>query len=324
MLNPLHLRILVEVVRTGSFAGAARTTGYTASAISQQIATLERSIGAMLFEREAHGIRATGVALSIADSAQDAVTVLDILERDIRDVVRGRGSRLRLGTFPTASERLVPHAIAELTRSHPGAEILLDEAEPDDLLPQLQKGVLDLALVFVYDLVPQVWPAEMTVLPLVEETLTVLLPDGHPAINDGKVRFEDLAEERWIASRKGTPGAISLARVCAAHRFAPKVTFRSGDYDVVQGLVVAGAGVALVPGMAYHPRPGLVGLPLTYQPSMRRVAALYRTANRNPLLDRALEAFVVAGNRLQGEFVRAVGAVPPTRDESLPALEAEN
>ena len=306
MLNPLHLRTLIEVVAVGSFARAARSTGYTASAISQQIAALERAVGASLFEREAHGITPTGIALTIAERARDAIAVLESLENDILDLVQGRVGRLRLGTFPTAGERLVPHAIAVMTRAHPTAEILLDEAEPDDLLPELLKGALDIALVFAYDLVPRQWPGEVTVLPLVEETLTLLLPDGHPAYRDGEVHFGELAGERWVASRLGTAGSTSLARVCAAHRFEPKIAFRSNDYDVVQGLVAAGAGVAIVPGMAYQSRPGVLGLALPHLPSHRRVSALYRTANHNPLLGAALEAFVLASSRLEGDFVRAV------------------
>ncbi|MFI6580962.1 LysR family transcriptional regulator [Embleya sp. NPDC050493] len=305
MLNPLHLRTLVEVVRTGSFARAARRTGYTASAVSQQIAALERAVGTPLFEREAHGIRPTGTAFTIADRARDAIAVLDSLERDIRDVVQGRSGRLSLGTFPTAGERMVPYAVAELTRLHPTAEILLDEAEPDDLLPQVQSGDLDLALVFAYDLVPRVWPKELTVLPLVEETLALLLPKGHPALREDGVDVGELAEERWVATRAGTAGATSLFRVCAAHRFAPRVAFRSNDYDVVQGLVAAGAGVAIVPGLAYQAREGVVGVPLAHTPSHRRVSALYRTANRNPLLTAAMDAFVSAGRGLQDRFVRA-------------------
>ncbi|WP_406299960.1 LysR family transcriptional regulator [Embleya sp. NBC_00888] len=314
MLNPLHLQTLIEVVLTGSFARAARRTGYTASAVSQQIAALERAVGTPLFEREAHGIRPTGMAFTIADRARDAIAVLDSLERDIRDVVQGRSGRLALGTFPTAGERLVPHAVAELTRLHPTAEILLDEAEPDDLVPQVQKGDLDLALVFAYDLVPRVWPEELTVFPLVEETLALLVPEGHPALREDGVDIADLADERWVASRPGTAGSTSLSRVCAAHRFAPKVAFRSNDYDVVQGLVAAGAGVAIVPGLAYQAREGVVGVPLAHTPSYRRVSALYRTANHNPLMKAALEAFVLAGQRLQGRFVRA--------DESLGPLGA--
>ncbi|WP_406290158.1 LysR family transcriptional regulator [Embleya sp. NBC_00896] len=316
MLNPLHLRTLVEVTREGSFARAARNCGYTASAVSQQIAALERAIGAQLFEREAHGIRPTEMAVPIVDRAREAIAVLDTLERDIRDVVRGRSGRLRLGTFPTASERLLPRAIADLTRSRPRAEILLDEAEPDELVTRLQEGESDVALVFAYDLVPRVWPMELSSRLLVDETLALLLPEGHPAWHDGRVRLEDLAEERWIASPPGTPGSTSLSRVCAAHRFAPKVAFRSNDYDVIQGLVAAGAGVALVPGLAYEPRPGMHSLPLAHTPSHRRVSALYRTANSNPLLNYALQAFTLAAKGCAGEFVRVEPALEIQRQVS--------
>ncbi|CAL9376537.1 hypothetical protein SUDANB95_00968 [Actinosynnema sp. ALI-1.44] len=305
MLNPVHLRTLVEVVRTGSFAEAARALGYTASAVSQQVSAFERAVGVTLFERAAHSIRPASAALFIAERGAELLAALDGFEREIAGMVKGLRGRLRLGTFPTASARVVPHAVARLTAERPDAEILLDEAEPDDVLPLVLAGSLDLALVYAYDLVPRSWPDELTVLPLLTESLLVVLPDGHPAAR-ASVRIEELRDERWVSSRDGTAGSTCAVRLCAAHGFTPRITFRSNDYGVVQGLVRAGVGVALVPALGYEALPGTVGRLVRGKPLRRHVFAVHRTANANPLLRDALTALEAACDLVTDEhLVRA-------------------
>ncbi|GHH50660.1 LysR family transcriptional regulator [Lentzea cavernae] len=289
MLNPVHLRTLVEVVKTGSFAEAARRLGYTSSAVSQQISAFERAVGVPLFEREAHSIRPAAAALLIADRGGELLAALDGFEHEVKAMVQGLRGRLRIGTFPTASSRIVPRALAALQAELPGAEFRLDEAEPDDVLPLVLTGELDLALVYAYDLVPRTWPGELTVLPLLDESLLVMVPAGHQAAKNN-VRLEDLRDERWIASRDGTSGATCLTRLCAAAGFAPRITFRSNDYEVVQSLVAAGVGVALVPALGYKELPGTHAMPLRHKPLRRHVHVVHRTANTNPLLRDAVNA----------------------------------
>ncbi|SES23539.1 LysR family transcriptional regulator [Lentzea albida] len=289
MLNPVHLRTLVEVVKTGSFAEAARRLGYTSSAVSQQISAFERAVGVTLFEREAHSIRPAGAALLIADRGGELLAALDGFEHEVKAMVQGLRGRLRIGTFPTASARIVPKALARLQSELPGAEIRLDEAEPDDVLPLVLTGELDVALVYAYDLVPRTWPEELTVLPLLDESLLVMVPSGHQAAKNN-VKLEDLKDERWIASRDGTAGATCLTRLCAAAGFAPRIAFRSNDYEVVQSLVAAGVGVALVPALGHKELPGTHAMPLRHRPLRRHVHVVHRTANTNPLLRDAVTA----------------------------------
>jgi DNA-binding transcriptional LysR family regulator len=302
MLNPVHLRTLVEVVKTGSFAEAARRLGYTSSAVSQQISAFERAVGVTLFEREAHSIRPASAALLIADRGAELLAAFDGFEHEVKAMVQGLRGRLRIGTFPTASARVVPHAVARLSAELPGAEIRLDEGEPEDVLPLVLTGELDLALVYSYDLVPRTWPDELTVQALLDETLLVLVPEGHVAAK-ASVRLEDLRDERWIASRDGTSGATCLTRLCAAAGFAPRITFRSNDYEVVQSLVAAGVGVALVPALGYKALAGTHAMPLRSKPLRRHVLAVHRTANTNPLLRDALDALAAACAHAEDDYV---------------------
>jgi DNA-binding transcriptional LysR family regulator len=303
VLNPVHLRTVVEVVAVGSFAAAARTLGYTASAVSQQVSALERAVGVELFEREAHSIRPSAAALFIAERGAELLAGLDGFEQEIQAMVQGRRGRIRLGTFPTASARLIPHAIAKLTHDRPNADIALDEAEPDDVLPLVLAGDLDLALVYTYDLVPRTWPTDLTVVPLLAEALLLLLPETHPATRHHTIRPDDLTDANWITSKDGTAGATCLTRLCAAHNFTPRTTFRSNDYGVVQALVAAGVGVALVPALGYQPRPGTAARKLRGTQVQRHVAAAHRTANTNPLLRDALAAITAACALAAGEYL---------------------
>lgn len=302
MLNPVHLRTLVEVVKTGSFAEAARRLGYTSSAVSQQISAFERAVGVELFEREAHSIRPASAALLIADRGGELLAAFDGFEHEVKAMVQGLRGRLRIGTFPTASSRVMPKALAKLSADLPDAEIRLDEAEPEDVLPLVLTGQLDLALVYAYDLVPQTWPEELTVLPLLDESLLVMVPAEHPAAKNN-VKLEDLKDERWIASRDGTSGATCLTRLCAASGFAPRIAFRSNDYEVVQSLVAAGVGVALVPALGYKALPGAHAMPLRHKPLRRHVHVVHRTANTNPLLRDAVNALREVCQNAVGGFI---------------------
>ncbi|PZG52797.1 LysR family transcriptional regulator [Spongiactinospora gelatinilytica] len=285
MLKPLHLLTLRAVCRTGSFATAGRELGYTASAVSQQMAALEKDSGLALFEREARGVRATAAAYRLAELSERVLADLADLGRQTRELAGGATGRLRLGSFATASVRLIPATLSAFAGRYPRVEILLEEGEPDELLPLVQDGTLDLALVYEYGLTPRQWPDGLTAHHLLREDLLLLRPGhAHPEPPE----LSALAGERWIASREGTGGALSLTRLCAAAGFAPAVAFRSDNYDVVRQLVAATLGVAIVPALGHVADERVQATRLDSPAAHRDVLALHRAANTNPLLPAAL------------------------------------
>ncbi|MGI5193040.1 LysR family transcriptional regulator [Streptomyces sp. CA-288835] len=298
MLKPQHLLTLRTVVRTGSFVIAARDLGYTASAISQQISALEKETGLVLFEREAHGIRATAAAHRLVDLSVPVLAAMDDLGHQVHELTTGATGRLRLGSFPTASVRLVPAALSALTTTHPRAQIQLEEGEPDQLVDALNDGDLDVALVYEYGLCPRQWLDGMARHHLVREDLVLLRPRGSGLSS----RLARLSRTRWITSREGTAGALSLTRLCAAAGFEAAVAFRSNNYDVVRELVSTGLGVAIVPGLGHSPGDPsgetVEATRLAQRSAFRRVMALHRSENSNPLLDtmvRSLRSAVPVG-----------------------------
>lgn len=294
MLNPLQLRTLTAVVRTGSFADAARQLGYTSSAISQQIAALERAVQVPLFERDARSITATPAAEYLAERARDALGALDALDVDVRGLAQGQVGRLRLGSFPTASERLLPGGLAAYRRDNPHVRVELDEGEPTELVALLRDGELDVAVVYRYDLVPQRWPAGLVRTPLVDERLLLLLPTGHELVDAPKVTLTDLAEQTWVRTREGSSGATCLDRICAAADFVPRVSVRSNDYDVIREFVRSGLGIALIPALAHVPADGVTTRPLDGVDVRRHVLALHRTDRVGLTAPAAVESLAAA------------------------------
>ena len=125
------------MLQTGSFAVAARQLGYTPSAVSQQIAALERAVRLPLFERDARSVRPTPAATFLAARGQEVLAALGVLQDDLRALAEGVLGTVRLGSFPTASRHLLPGALAALAGSRPAVEVVLDEGEPDELAPRV-------------------------------------------------------------------------------------------------------------------------------------------------------------------------------------------
>jgi DNA-binding transcriptional LysR family regulator len=309
VLNPIHLRTLRECVRTGSFAEAARELGYTASAVSQQMILLERSVGAALFERSARSVRPTAVAAQLAERSGAALGALSTLEREVRAMVRGEAGSLRLASFATANARIVPTALAAVVAARPNAEVQLDEGEPDEVLDGVLDGALDAAVVFDYDRDPRDWPVELRRAQLLAEPFALAVAPEHRlagsaestglagsagstgsagSAGSAELDLAQAAEETWICTRADTSGARSLVRLAAEAGFAPRIVFRSNDYGVVRELVARNLGVAMLPALAW-PDAGVNTLRLTGRQPYRRVLVLYRPNNTNPMLPLALD-----------------------------------
>jgi DNA-binding transcriptional LysR family regulator len=298
MLDPLHLRTLTTVLQTGSFAAAARRLGYTPSAVSQQVAALERAARLPLFEREARSIRPTPAAAFLSARGHDVLAALGVLQDDLRGLADGAIGTVRLGSFPTASEHLLPSALAALAVSHPSVEILLDEGEPDELTPRVHDGDLDVALVYRYTRVPIPRPRALEVTPLLREELVLILPSGHPLGEATEVRLSDLEDAVWVTTRRGSVGATCLQRICAEAGFEPRVSYRSNDYDVIRGFVRCGLGVALVPALGRVADPGVVTRRLAGVTVYRHVEVLARPAIRNPAVEGVVAALAAVAGAL--------------------------
>jgi DNA-binding transcriptional LysR family regulator len=289
MLNPLHLRTLSVVLRTGSFAAAGRHLGYTGSAVSQQMKALEAESGLELFERGAQQVMPTAEAQWLSERAIETLGALATLQEAVREIAAGTRGRLGLGSFPTASEVLAPRALARFARNFGDVEVRLEDGEPAELLTRLLEGDLDVIVVFRYDLVPQNWPAGVVRTPLLSEPVRLLVPDRDTAPR-GSVPLTDFQDASWISTREGTAGTLALERACAAAGFSPRIRYRSNDYDVVRSFVRAGLGVAAVPRLAYLGRIGLRDIDVAELQFRRHVETLTMADRHNRAVSGMVDA----------------------------------
>jgi DNA-binding transcriptional LysR family regulator len=284
MLDPRKLRVLREVAERGSLSAAAQALSYTPSAVSQQIAALEREAGLPLLERGPRGVRLTEPGRTLVRHAGEVLARLAAAQDELAALAGLHAGELRLGWFATAGPSLMPRAIAEFRRRHPGISLVAVEADPDECIELLRAGELDLALVYEFELQDFVAGEDVEQVPLLDDHLAIGLPSGHPLVAREWLSMRDLAEEAWIQGvRRGSTVDV-LHRAAHLAGFEPNIAFQTDDHMAVQGLVAAGVGVAFVPRLTLPTvRPDVVVRPLDRPPIVRRVrAALARGRYRPP------------------------------------------
>jgi DNA-binding transcriptional LysR family regulator len=273
MLNVARLRLLKEVAYRGSLSSAAEALSYTQSAVSQQIAALELETGMALLERHPRGVSLTAAGQTLVGHAEGILARLEAADSALSEIKGLRGGHLRMASFPTAGATLMPVAIATFRSLHPDVELTLAEAEPEEIMPRLRAGELDLALLFEFS--GEGLPAQdMTRAELLEDPLYLALPQEHRLARRQRIRLEDLHADSWVQTSSASPCARHVVRSCHAAGFEPSVSFETDDYQTVQGLVAAGVGVALIPELALSVvREDILIRTLSPAPPVRRVFA---------------------------------------------------
>jgi DNA-binding transcriptional LysR family regulator len=249
MLNVARLRVLKEVAYRGSFSAAAEALSYTQSAVSQQIATLEAETGMVLLERHPRGVTLTAAGQTLVGHAEGILARLEAAEAALAALAGLRGGRLRMASFPTAGATLTPLAIAAFSAAYPDVEVTLAEGEPEQIVPRLLAGELDVALLFKFA-GETTLREQMTIVDLLDDPMYLALPREHPLAEKQTLRLAELREDAWVQTSRESPCARHVVRCCHAAGFEPNVAFESDDYQTVQGLVAAGVGVALIPELA--------------------------------------------------------------------------
>src|ERR671935_1200663 len=251
--------MLRELSERGTIAATAAALGYTPPAVSQHLAALERQVGVALLERHGRRVALTPAAHLLVARTERVLAELEAAEAELAAGNGDLRGSVRLAAFPTAAATLVPSAMTTFAARHPHAEVLLSELEPEDALPALKLGEVDLAVVHEYDFSPRGDDPSVELTPLTDDELRIAVPADHPAAGD-EIALEALAGERWIAGYLDTACHRVVVTACRAAGFEPRIVARSNDFRVVLALVAAGQGVALVPGLALDGAPASVRL----------------------------------------------------------------
>ncbi|PPK69631.1 LysR substrate-binding domain-containing protein [Actinokineospora auranticolor] len=277
MLDVRRLQVLRAVVTSGSITAAATNLGYTPSAISQQIAALEREAGTSLLERVGRGVQPTAAGLLLTEHAAIIGKHLAEAETALADLRAGRTGRIAIRCFATAGAALVPPALARLRAEHPGVQVDLKLFDPEDPLPEVVEGRADLAIVArSRDVIPD--GIQMT--HLLDDPYRVVLPKGHRLAAKRVIDLADLAEEPWVNEWTSAPCRQIVYDACASAGFTPNVVVESEDYTNSQGFVAAGLGISLIPMMGLGNRhPGVVVRKVRRPEPARAIHAAVRVAS---------------------------------------------
>ena len=256
MVNPVHLKTLLEVIRTGSFAAAAVRLGYTASAVSQQMSALERDTGARLFERTARTASPTEAAVVMARHASKVLTDMDALLAAASRTGAEQGHELRLGIFPSLATFALPRLLASPDWQGLGISLRLSVAEPAQTIQGLRTGGdLDVALVYQVGQGGLAWPSTISRQWLGDDNFRVVLPESWGIRNGSEMSAEQLAGMPWIMHHPGTPDALVIERLFASCSLHPRVSAWCDDFNASLAMAAAGLGAALVPELAMLNRP---------------------------------------------------------------------
>ncbi|MGI9019504.1 MAG: LysR family transcriptional regulator [Solirubrobacterales bacterium] len=308
MLDVKRLRILREVAARGSFSAAAEELYLSQSAVSQQVATLEREVGMTLLERTSAGPKLTDAGSALVTHVDAVICRLEEAERELAAIAGLEGGRLRLVSFPTASATLVTRAVSSFRERHPAVELQLGEAEPDQSVPALKRGEYDLALTYDYAFHPDPEDRDTHRTLLLEEEMQIALPPEHRLAKRAAVKLGDLADDDWLTGVSSGSCRTHVILLCQQAGFEPRISFESDDYQVLQGLVSAGVGVSLLPELALAGRHAeVVTRPLAGKAPVRRVwATTLAAGSRAPATDAMLQVLAGVAERFRAGALRAV------------------
>jgi DNA-binding transcriptional LysR family regulator len=281
MLNLARLRLLVELERLGTVAAVAAALDYTPSAVSQQLAQLERETGGpRLLEKVGRRLRPTDAGRALAAHGRELIARAEAAEADLAGMA-GLAGRLRIAAFETGARELVTPAMVDLAVRHPELECELLDLEAEEALPLLQAAELDVVIAEEYEHAPRPRRTGIDRHELLEDPLLLALPPSHPAAaGGGAVRLAELAGDRWAAPRLSTAYADMLIRACrTVGGFEPDLRHRVNDLQTMLSLAAGGLAIALVPALG--------------RPDLRADVAIRPLAGRG--LSRSVFAAVRAG-----------------------------
>jgi DNA-binding transcriptional LysR family regulator len=271
-----RLELLRELADRGSVTAVARATHRTASAVSQQLKILEREAGVPLTERVGRGIQLTSAGRALARTAAEVATAIERAEalwEDFRSQPRGE---VTLVIFPTGGQMLLPGLLSTIN-GMPG--LTLHAGDLDSYVTDIADLTADFDIVVADspDLLPSWTERGLTVVPLMREPLDIALPEGHPLGRRASLSPADLVDETWIGTPSGLPFDRILRGIENFNGAPANIVQRFADNGIVESLVAAGHGIAILPRYTTRDREnGLITRPLTQVRASRLISVLMR------------------------------------------------
>jgi DNA-binding transcriptional LysR family regulator len=267
-----RLELLLQLSRLGSMRAVAQEMHVTTSTVSQQVATLATEVGTALIEPDGRRVRLTPAGRRLAEHAVTVLAAVEAARLDLDPAAEPAGT-LRVAGFATAVRRSLLPIVAGLATSHPRLRLLIAEHEPFESFAMLAADDADLALTYDYNLAPAAVERTLRATPLwsVEWALAVPARDAGgaagPATGDARAVFGRFRGYDWIVNSRNTADEDVVRTLASMAGFEPAVAQRADSLDLVQDMIVAGLGVALLPA-DLPPPPGVALLALS-EPDVR-------------------------------------------------------
>ncbi|MFD5423661.1 LysR family transcriptional regulator [Streptomyces sp. NPDC127069] len=291
MLNLERLRTLDALARHGSVSGAAGGLHVTTSAVSQQMAKLEREVGQPLLAKHGRGVRLTDAGRILADHAARIISQVELAQADV-EAQRGRAvGELRIGAFPTAMRGLLPQTLVSLRAVHPELRVQVREKEPEESMAAVVRGDLDMALAIDWHNKRMPVPAELTRMHLLDDAADIAVPRDHPLAGRTQISLAEFAGDDWISWNEGQFCHEWLVFTLRGTGVEPRVTHIAEEHHTQLAFVEAGLGVCVTPRLGRGPVPPGVRLLPVSDTVRRHVYAVWRAdADRRPSIRAAAEA----------------------------------
>jgi len=285
----LHrLRMLRELHRRGTVTAAAAALHYTASAVSQQLAQLERDVGAKLFERHGRRVQLTELGVVLTEHAEEILKSVERATMALEEAQEGVTARLTAGVWASVASGLLPFALSALAAEHPGIEVRTKELAPEETAGAVRDGALDFSFVIDYSDYPMPWDPALTRVVIAVERLHAAVPRG--TVPAGSVGLTQLAEHPWILAGPRSHFGRAVRLTCQRHGFEPKIDHEVGEQATALAMVGAGLGVTLVSDLGLSLRPPDVDIVALTEPPMRTVSIAHRTTSARPSLQLVIDA----------------------------------
>jgi len=303
-LDLRRLRLLRELEERGTLWAVASALGYSPSAVSQQLAVLEKEVGVPLLEKAGRGVRLTDAGRLLSHHAGVLLSAAEAARSDLASLTGDVRGTVRAGGLQSATRRVLIPVVARMLVNHPQVRVEVSELELEQALPELRLGTLDVVISDEYDGHPRPRPAGLRFELLLEEPLKLVLPAAHPlASHGGPVPVEALRHDVWADSEPNTGHHALVISTCRSlGGYEPDLRHHSNDADVQLELVRAAGAVALMPALTLPAAdPALAVREIAGTVISRRLVVITRDSPTGPALDTFLSAVRGQALRLDGQ-----------------------
>src|SRR4051794_30690796 len=250
MIDLTRLAILREFAEQGTVGATAAKLSFTPSAISQQLAQLQREAGVELLARHGRRLELTDAGRLLVTRGTDLLRDMERIEAELQTTAGSVRGTVRVGAFQTAMKQLVAPVLPRLAQKHPDLALAVVELEAEAGLPALARGDLDVLVAEEYPNAPRPRSAGITRRDLRRDEMLLALPEGHPAGRHKSVKLAAVADAAWVSAQDGTSYAEMVAGLCrTTGGFEPRIRHRVSDLDLMLELVARTRAVAIVPAL---------------------------------------------------------------------------